>query len=171
MTTPAPDLSVLRDQFPALQQTDEQGQPFVYFDGPGGSQVPQAVIDAMADYLVQALEKIHRDWPWVKLVTVWNLSQPEPGDPFGGYSLLNSTGQPRPAYAAWQQAAGNRLDRGISLAAVEQHNPVTILAQDAIVHIGDTNVLPPWWPLYAGRDPSLTWTGGFYLTDPGDADW
>jgi GH35 family endo-1,4-beta-xylanase len=128
-------------------------------------------LQQQADYLVEALALIRRDWPWVELITVWNLSQPEPGDPFGGYSLLNSTGQPRPAYEAWQQAAGNRLDRGISLAAVEQHNPVTILAQDAIVHIGDTNVLPPWWPLYAGRDPSLTWTGGFYLTDPGDADW
>jgi cysteine desulfurase family protein (TIGR01976 family) len=59
MTTPVPDLSVLRDQFPALQQTDERGRPFTYFDGPGGTQVPQSVIDAMADYLTQANANVH----------------------------------------------------------------------------------------------------------------
>jgi cysteine desulfurase family protein (TIGR01976 family) len=54
MTNQMLDLSPLRVQFPALQQKDEQGRSYVYFDGPGGTQVPQAVIDAMADYLVQA---------------------------------------------------------------------------------------------------------------------
>jgi cysteine desulfurase family protein (TIGR01976 family) len=44
------DLSPVREQFPALRETDEQGRPYVYFDGPGGTQVPQTVIDAMADY-------------------------------------------------------------------------------------------------------------------------
>ena len=48
------DLSPLRNKFPALQQTDKSGKPYVYFDGPGGTQVPQAVIDAMAEYLVTA---------------------------------------------------------------------------------------------------------------------
>jgi cysteine desulfurase family protein (TIGR01976 family) len=59
MTSATPDLSVLRNQFPALQQTDEQGQPFVYFDGPGGTQVPGSVIVAMANYLVQANANVH----------------------------------------------------------------------------------------------------------------
>jgi cysteine desulfurase family protein (TIGR01976 family) len=44
------DLSWVRTQFPALDQTVE-GQPAVFFDGPGGTQVPQRVIDAIADYL------------------------------------------------------------------------------------------------------------------------
>ena len=44
------DLSPLRMQFPALRETDTSGRPFVYFDGPGGTQVPQAVIDAMGEY-------------------------------------------------------------------------------------------------------------------------
>jgi selenocysteine lyase/cysteine desulfurase len=48
------DLSPLRTCFPALQQTDENGLPNVYFDGPGGTQVPQGVIDAMADYFISA---------------------------------------------------------------------------------------------------------------------
>jgi len=40
----------LRRQFPALDRIDD-GQPPVYLDGPGGTQVPQRVIGAMADYL------------------------------------------------------------------------------------------------------------------------
>ncbi len=59
MTMSIPDLSVLRDQFPALRQTDEGGRPFVYFDGPGGTQVPQSVIDAISDYLVRANANCH----------------------------------------------------------------------------------------------------------------
>lgn len=42
----------LRQQFPALQQRMPNGNPFIYFDGPGGTQVPQRVIDAMTEYLV-----------------------------------------------------------------------------------------------------------------------
>ena len=59
MTTTTPDLSVLRGQFPALGQTDAQGRLFVYFDGPGGTQVPGYVIDAMADYLIRANANVH----------------------------------------------------------------------------------------------------------------
>jgi cysteine desulfurase family protein (TIGR01976 family) len=44
------NLSPQRTKFPALQEVDEQGRPYVYFDGPGGTQVPQAVIDAVAEY-------------------------------------------------------------------------------------------------------------------------
>ncbi len=124
-----------------------------------------------ADYLAAALEKIRREWPWVELITIWNLSYPEPGDPFGGYSLLDATGRPRPAYERWQQRAGSRAERGLPPVTVIHQNPVTILARDATIHLGDTDLLPPWWPLFAGRKPSLSWTGGFYLADPGDAPW
>ena len=48
------DLSPLRTKFPALQQIDESGSPYIYFDGPGGTQVPQTVMDAMADYFINA---------------------------------------------------------------------------------------------------------------------
>lgn len=54
MTEEPLDLSPVRAKFPALQQKDEQGQPYIYFDGPGGTQVPQSVIDAMRTYLIQA---------------------------------------------------------------------------------------------------------------------
>ncbi|MCS7260165.1 MAG: aminotransferase class V-fold PLP-dependent enzyme, partial [Anaerolineae bacterium] len=55
----APDLSALRAQFPALQQTDSRGRPYVFFDGPGGTQVPQSVIEAMADYMIRANANTH----------------------------------------------------------------------------------------------------------------
>jgi cysteine desulfurase family protein (TIGR01976 family) len=48
------DLAWVRSQFPALSQTvnGPSGQsPAVFLDGPGGTQVPQRVIDAISDYL------------------------------------------------------------------------------------------------------------------------
>jgi len=39
------------------------------------------------------------------------------------------------------------------------------------IHLGDSVLPPPWWPLFGGRNPSLTWSGGFYLIDPGSTDW
>jgi len=44
------DLTWVRSQFPSLSQT-VNGQPAVFLDGPGGTQVPQRVIDAISDYL------------------------------------------------------------------------------------------------------------------------
>ncbi|MFB3737704.1 MAG: cysteine desulfurase-like protein [Candidatus Velamenicoccus archaeovorus] len=46
----APDLSAVRARFPALAR-EEGGRPCVFVDAPGGSQVPEAVIEAMAAYL------------------------------------------------------------------------------------------------------------------------
>lgn len=44
------NLSTLRPQFPALQRT-VNGRPAVFLDGPGGTQVPESVIEAMSAYL------------------------------------------------------------------------------------------------------------------------
>jgi cysteine desulfurase family protein (TIGR01976 family) len=44
------DLAWVRSQFPALAQTINK-HPAVFLDGPGGTQVPQRVIDAIARYL------------------------------------------------------------------------------------------------------------------------
>jgi cysteine desulfurase family protein (TIGR01976 family) len=44
------DLTHIRSQFPSLAQT-VNGQPAAFLDGPGGTQVPQRVIDAISDYL------------------------------------------------------------------------------------------------------------------------
>ena len=47
---PSLDVASIRAQFPALAQT-VNGHPAVFFDGPGGTQVPQRVIDAISNYL------------------------------------------------------------------------------------------------------------------------
>ena len=52
------DLGWARAQFPALKQ-EVNGYPAVFFDGPGGTQVPQRVIDAMRDYLVRSNANTH----------------------------------------------------------------------------------------------------------------
>ena len=44
------DVEAVRSQFPALSR-DVNGQPAAYLDGPGGTQVPDSVIDAMADFM------------------------------------------------------------------------------------------------------------------------
>jgi cysteine desulfurase family protein (TIGR01976 family) len=51
-------VSQLRTQFPALQE-ERNGRPFIFFDGPGGTQVPAAVIEAMNRYLVEANSNFH----------------------------------------------------------------------------------------------------------------
>ncbi len=43
------DPMTIRDQFPALA-IEQDGRPIVYLDGPGGTQVPQRVIDAVVGY-------------------------------------------------------------------------------------------------------------------------
>ncbi|MDM9382320.1 cysteine desulfurase-like protein [Chlorogloeopsis sp. ULAP01] len=57
MKTPL-DIKWIRAQFPALTQ-EINGQPAVFFDGPGGTQVPGSVIDAMGDYLVRSNANAH----------------------------------------------------------------------------------------------------------------
>src|SRR5499425_2336626 len=44
------DLTYVRSQFPSLGQTIN-GHPAAFLDGPGGTQVPERVIDAISGYL------------------------------------------------------------------------------------------------------------------------
>jgi cysteine desulfurase family protein (TIGR01976 family) len=53
-----PDLSYLRARFPALRR-ELDGRPCVFVDAPGGSQVPDTVIEAMADYLRRSNANTH----------------------------------------------------------------------------------------------------------------
>jgi cysteine desulfurase family protein (TIGR01976 family) len=54
----APDLSPLRARFPALAR-EQGGRPCAFLDAPGGSQVPDAVIEAMASYLRRSNANTH----------------------------------------------------------------------------------------------------------------
>jgi hypothetical protein len=124
-----------------------------------------------ADYLTGAWHRARREWLWLQVFTVWNLSQgsrPEPGpepvegavegpvlskveglpptDEKAGYSLLDESGEPKPAYHALRMELnrrwGHRLARWANRtqAALLEGVPsvVTILAADEAVHLGDS---------------------------------
>src|SRR3984893_12257112 len=52
----------IRKHFPALSRV-HNGLPVAYFDGPGGTQVPQQVADAMTDYLFHHNANTHWAYP------------------------------------------------------------------------------------------------------------
>jgi len=54
-----PDLSALRQRFPALARRGPDGRPFVWADCPGGSQVPDTVIEAVADRFRLGVSNTH----------------------------------------------------------------------------------------------------------------
>ena len=52
----------IRQQFPAMRRT-HRGNPAAYFDGPGGTQVPDLVVGAMSDYLLHHNANTHWAFP------------------------------------------------------------------------------------------------------------
>ncbi|MGE5732451.1 MAG: cysteine desulfurase-like protein [Gemmatimonas sp.] len=67
-TTLAPGASLvatvegIRAHFPALERI-HNGNPVAYFDGPGGTQVPRSVVEAMDDYLFNHNANTHWRYP------------------------------------------------------------------------------------------------------------
>lgn len=65
LTQPAPRVAAtaeIRSHFPALARM-HGAFPVAYFDGPGGTQVPRAVVDRMTDYLLHHNANTHWDYP------------------------------------------------------------------------------------------------------------
>jgi hypothetical protein len=100
-----------------------------------------------ADYLTGAWRRARREWPWLQVFTVWNLSQGLlPTDEMAGYSLLDESGEPKPAYHALRAELnrrwGHRLARWVDRTQASLLSPgpsvVTILAADEAVHLGDS---------------------------------
>ncbi len=56
------DVAAFRARFPALRRV-HGGHPVAYFDGPGGTQVPRDVVDAMSDYLFHHNANTHWAYP------------------------------------------------------------------------------------------------------------
>lgn len=66
------DLSIIRAHYPALQWVAPGTQkPDVFLDGPGGTQVPQVVIDAYAESLLKANANRHAPFFGGDLVEKW----------------------------------------------------------------------------------------------------
>jgi cysteine desulfurase family protein (TIGR01976 family) len=62
VTDGASSVESIRAHFPALGRS-ENGHRVAYFDGPGGSQVPRAVVEAMTDYLYHHNANTHWSYP------------------------------------------------------------------------------------------------------------
>jgi cysteine desulfurase family protein (TIGR01976 family) len=58
----AAEVAAIRSRFPALERR-EGATPVAYFDGPGGTQVPREVVDAMGDYLLHHNANTHWRYP------------------------------------------------------------------------------------------------------------
>jgi len=52
----------IRARFPSMLRV-HNGHPVAYFDGPGGTQVPKSVVDAMSDYLLNHNANTHWVYP------------------------------------------------------------------------------------------------------------
>ena len=63
-TSTAPILTTeqIRKQFPATERRHND-YPVAYFDAPGGTQTPQVVVDAVADYLLNHNANTHWEYP------------------------------------------------------------------------------------------------------------
>ncbi len=57
-----PSVGRVRSRFAALGRA-QSGMPVAYFDGPGGTQVPDSVARAMSDYLLHNNANTHWDYP------------------------------------------------------------------------------------------------------------
>jgi len=67
-------------------------------------QHPSVSEEEQALYLTGAFGRVRRDWPWVEMLTVWNLCYGLPvGHEMSGYSLVNSDRTPRLAYWALRE--------------------------------------------------------------------
>jgi cysteine desulfurase family protein (TIGR01976 family) len=55
-------VETIRAQFPALERK-QSGTPIAYFDGPGGTQVPISVVEAVTDYLYHHNANTHWHYP------------------------------------------------------------------------------------------------------------
>ena len=91
--------SAIRRAFPALERT-HNGLPVAYFDGPGGTQVPRAVVDAMAD------GKITKEEALLNADSASNLST------LVDFSERTNTAFKIPAFDPSQMAQQNTSDLG-----------------------------------------------------------
>jgi hypothetical protein len=59
---------------------------------------PHVSLDDQAEYLAGAFERVRREWPWIGMFTVWNLSYTSLDAEMQGFSIIESDQTPRPAF-------------------------------------------------------------------------
>ena len=136
----------VRGQFPALSRQHD-GRPYVYLDGPGGTQVPRRTIDAMADYLQRCnanhegafatSEESDAMLAAVHAAAADYLGAADPGEVVFGQNMTTLT-------FAMSRAIGRTLEAGDEVV-------VTRLDHDANV--------APWLALEEERGVRVRWVG------------
>ncbi|HWB88244.1 MAG TPA: cysteine desulfurase-like protein [Acidimicrobiia bacterium] len=160
------DVEDVRSRFPALERT-EQGRPVAYLDGPGGTQVPETVIEAMASTLRRGVSNLGGGFGASdEAVRITNESRQAiadlfNGDPTGvvfGQNMTSLTFAVSRALAAtwsegdsvvltgldhdanftpWQRVAA---ERGIEVRVAEPDRETGELAPDAVTRLLDETV-------------------------------
>lgn len=122
---------------------------------PGGR--PAVTPAEQAAYMARAFSML-AEREWVELAAAWHLGADLPAtDEKAGFNLLRSDGTATPAL--------DRLAEQFPPPGGDRHPvPPVALAPDVPIHLGDSELPPPWRPLYQGINPSVVWKGGFYLT-------
>jgi hypothetical protein len=106
-------------------------------------------------YLRDAITLVEERHPAVEIMTLWNLAAGlPPADEKEGYNLVQDS-------AALSVARGFDSPRSLPPSAP----PPVALAADVKVHLGDSELPPPWWPLFGGHSPGIRWQGGVYLSE------
>ena len=137
------DVQSIRKQFPAL--SEQFGEtPGIFFDGPGGTQVPQSVIDAMTDYLVRRNANTHGPFETSRRTdatieyahqALADFLNAEPDEVFFGNNMTSLT-------YAMSRTLANEIHRGDEIV-------VTYLDHDANV--------APWLQLAEDRGATIRW--------------
>jgi hypothetical protein len=122
-------------------------------------------------YLLRAIERAGRDWPWLERIAIWNVSTGLPvGDERRGYSILADDGIPKPAYRALAELLREQ-ERG-ETDKQDNGGPVEILAPDVMVRLSDVDTFYPHWARpHCGFVPCRRWSGSFYVNEPGTGFW
>ena len=115
-----------------------------------------------AEYTAAAFGRATVDWPWLQLLAVWNLGGEGRPD-VGGYSLLETNGEPRPVFTALQKSNGllpPRLPRSSGSLTPDYRQ---VLAADMIIQLGGDPSTPD--------GVRQEWQGTVYVPDPGTRSW
>ena len=56
------DSKILRESFPSLNRLDSKNNQIIYLDGPGGTQVPIQVIEAISEYYQRSNANTHGEF-------------------------------------------------------------------------------------------------------------
>jgi cysteine desulfurase family protein (TIGR01976 family) len=154
-TAPTPLIAAIRDEFPALRR-QHQGAPVAYFDGPGGTQTPTRVVDAMRDYLLHHNANTHWRYPTSAETDV---------------ALADA----RAAFADFLHCAADEVAFGANMttltfhvarALARQWNPGDEIVVTELDHHANVD---PW--RHAARDRGLTVKAVRLQPDSAELDW